>query len=455
MELGYMLPIEPVLDDISREMSKDTKVDVEVPDPETISRLVELMKRKSKETENQPEVLSRPSLEPTSTPATTPSADMPESSRSAARAEHVENWQSSMYKPDSRLPPDHQLPPTALKRLQEQGEKEGDFRNVYDTSFQPPTQTKERPPTPPGWNNRSPPPPSRPAPVLPTQEITSSPSHRSIPPLSPHLKLLADEIFRNDEIQPVPRSDVDLPTIHEPERPPLIGPPVCDPGPTPGSRVEMSEIRSPGLSLFQHISKPRPVDVDVNPPHSRDPVQIADNEDHRIRISKPGPDQPRADLSGSQFDPRRRSRRLSTSFVLASVVILILLSISAGFGYLGYWIIKKSPLSNGGKGGTVFAVVSGWLSLLLGLWSLVRYKKRLAGPVEPESPVAPSPVAVPEMSARYRIPEYGLRGLEPALPAMRSEGFHELGGAFPAELETLSEPVYEVPARGRWGSELP
>jgi hypothetical protein len=64
LELGYMLPIEPVFDNISTKMSEGIKLKVDVPDGATIRRLGEMREEKLKELGEVPERLSRPAPVP-------------------------------------------------------------------------------------------------------------------------------------------------------------------------------------------------------------------------------------------------------------------------------------------------------------------------------------------------------------------------------------------------------
>lgn len=64
LELGYMLPIEPVFGNISAKMSEGIKLKVDVPDGATIRRLGEMREEKLKELGEVPEHPSRPAPVP-------------------------------------------------------------------------------------------------------------------------------------------------------------------------------------------------------------------------------------------------------------------------------------------------------------------------------------------------------------------------------------------------------
>jgi hypothetical protein len=64
LELGYMLPIEPVFDNISAKMSEGIKLEVDVPDGATIRRLGEMREEKLKESGEVPEHPPRPAPVP-------------------------------------------------------------------------------------------------------------------------------------------------------------------------------------------------------------------------------------------------------------------------------------------------------------------------------------------------------------------------------------------------------
>jgi hypothetical protein len=252
-----------------------------------------LMKQKSN-SEKITELLSRPLIEPTSIPVTRPNAGMPASSRSSTIA------------------------------------------NVVD------------------WNNLSPLPPSRTPPALPTPEITSSPSHRTRPPLSPHLKSLAEQIFGDEEMQPV-SSDAEAArsAIYELDAVGTAIGPSAHETPTPRSRVEMSEIRFPVQSVLFPVGS-RTVNIYPNPQHPEEPVE------RRISESRRPTDR-------NQITSRRRTRSKSWTQLLPNtglvVIVLVFLAIPAGCGYLSFWIIMRTHLSSVSKGFAVFGAVTLWLSL--------------------------------------------------------------------------------------------
>ena len=100
-ELAYMLPIEPVLNDISGEFSKKTKCSVDVPDGATIRRLGDMMVDKYIEEVGQaPEP---PSRSPPTLPALLPDRERPGGSDDSL--EHLPTVNSSSLALD---------PPTAL-----------------------------------------------------------------------------------------------------------------------------------------------------------------------------------------------------------------------------------------------------------------------------------------------------------------------------------------------------
>jgi hypothetical protein len=363
LELGYMLPIEPVFDNISAKMSEGIKLKVDVPDGATIRRLGEMREEKLKELGEVPEHPSRPAPVPppnsTKEIAANQSGDFLEARTQKVKANSIAlSPLPSMGMPfnSSNVPGDsrkfNNAPSSVYVQVTSPIQQERNPRKIVGT---------------PGQKS-------------PEMEQISGPFHQA----AATQVYSSNTVATFDEILEVPFRDHNL---HG------------EAGPSSSFGVDNSQQIGAGQVPLQSLNPHRELMMTEEPTYS----QLSRGSHKGLPNwipppSRQAPERPRTEptsnpvqLAGNELQPptisatkprriTRGSRLVILAFEIRMVwrdrlsripreVVFVLLFWFLFIGFLTYFILRKSHFSNGAKAGSII----GAALLLPAYWGIIYY----------------------------------------------------------------------------------